>query len=280
MNRIGDMIPFNKGTDLEERFSTMRKYGFESVQINCWDPDLYGDLEVAEKVRDLAKKYGITISHFWCGYGGPAVWNFTEGPSTIGLVPDQYREERVAQLKMGSEFAKVLGTKYLVTHVGFMPEDPSDPKYAPTIQALKEVVAYCWMNGQIFLFETGQETPVVIKRAIEDIKANNVGINLDPANLILYGKANPVDALDIIGPYVKGLHAKDGFYPTEGRNLGREVPVGEGKVNFEKLLERLVHEFHYYEDITIEREIQEGSPEQMRDILRTRDYLQSILERL
>ena len=280
MNRIGVMVPFNAATDLDERFLTLRKYGFRSCQLNCWDPNLFGSLEVAKNVRDLADKHGITISHFWCGYGGPAVWNFTEGPSTIGLVPDAYREEREQQLILGSEFAKVLGTRYLVTHVGFLPEDPNDPRYRSVIETLKRVVAHCWMNGQTFLFETGQETPTTLRRAIEDIKANNVGINLDPANLVLYGKANPVDALDLIGPYVRGMHAKDGFYPTNGKNLGREVPVGEGKVCFPKLLERLVHEFGYAEDITIEREIKEGSPEQTRDILKTRDYLNSILENL
>ena len=68
---------------------------------------------------------------------------------------------------------------------------------------------------------------------------DNLGINLDPANLILYGKGNPVDALDVFGKYVRDMHGKDGFYPTDGKNLGEEVPVGEGKVNFPALIAKL-----------------------------------------
>ena len=114
-------------------------------------------------------------------------------------------------------------------------------------------------------FETGQETPVVLLRVIGDIGTPNLGINLDPANLILYGKANPVDSLDVFGKYIRNLHIKDGLYPTDGRNLGQETPVGSGKVDFPTLFSRLKDEFGYDGELIIEREIQEGE-EQNRDI--------------
>ena len=88
----------------------------------------------------------------------------------------------------------------------------------------KAIVEKCKENGQNFLFETGQETPVTLKRAIQDIEKavgkGNVGINLDPANLIMYGKANPVDALEVFGEYVMGIRRKNGKYPTDGHHLG------------------------------------------------------------
>ena len=111
----------------------------------------------------------------------------------------------------------------------------------------------------------------------EDIGTGNLYVNLDPANLILYGKANPVDALDVLGGYVRGVHAKDGLYPTNGRELGHEVKVGDGKVNFPKLLARL-HELGYDGSLTIEREI--SGPQQIADIQATKKYLEELIAAL
>ena len=98
--------------------------------------------------------------------------------------------------------------------------------------------------------------------------------HLDTANLILYGKANPVDALEVFGAYVRSLHAKDGLYPTSGLELGREVPLGTGKVDFYALFRKL-RNLGYEGPVTIEREI-EGD-QQLADILSARDYLQTVI---
>jgi L-ribulose-5-phosphate 3-epimerase len=121
----------------------------------------------------------------------------------------------------------------------------------------------CGERGLEFWFETGQETPVVLLRVIEDLGYDNLGINLDPANLLMYGKANPVDALDVFGQYVRGVHAKDGEYPTGGRQLGVEKPLGEGRVNFPVLIPKLKG-LGYTSALTIEREI--SGPKQIADI--------------
>ena len=133
---------------------------------------------------------------------------------------------------MASGFAHKVGVESITTHVGFIPENPKDPVYISLTDVLRVVATFCKVNGQSFWFETGQETPVTLLRTIEDIGAENLGVNLDPANLLMYGKANPADALDIIGEYVRGVHAKDGDYPTNGRKLGKEKPLGKGRVNF------------------------------------------------
>jgi len=95
----------------------------------------------------------------------------------------------------------------------------------------------CGPAGQNFRCETGQETPVTLVRAIRDAGLDNVGVNFDAANLILYGKANPVDAVDILAPYIQGVHAKDGLYPTGPERLCAEVPIGQGKVDFDHAFE-------------------------------------------
>ena len=146
--------------------------------------------------------------------------------------------------------------------------------YRELLAVLKDIVAYCKKNGQSFLFETGQETPVTLLRTIEDIGRDNVGINLDPANLILYGKGNPVDALDVFAKYVKDFHAKDGLYPTDGKHLGKEVPIGKGKVNFPEFIKRL-KELGYDGKLTIEREI--SGEQQLKDIIESKAYLETLI---
>ena len=140
--------------------------------------------------------------------------------------------------------------------------------------AVKDIALHLKKNGQNFLFETGQETPVTLRRLIEHVATGNLGINLDPANLIMYGKANPVDALDVFGSYVMGVHAKDGKYPTSGNFLGREVRIGEGKVNFPAFIAKL-HEVGYDGPISIEREI--SGEQQIIDIKKSIDYLDEII---
>ena len=102
----------------------------------------------------------------------------------------------------------------MATHVGFIPENPSTVEYQSLLDVLRYITRFCGEKGINFNFETGQETPTTLMRMITDIGEENVGINLDPANLVMYGKANPVDALDVFGDKVMNLHAKDGLYPT------------------------------------------------------------------
>lgn len=278
--RIGTVVQYHYDTDIEKSFREVLEKGLESCQLVCWDMKVLYDLSFAEKAREASKKTGLVISAFWCGYSHDTYWNFYEGQKTLGIVPKDLREDRTRDLLQGLEFARVLGNPYMATHVGYIPENPYDENYAGTLEALKTIITKAKEYGITFLFETGQETPVTLLRTIEDLKMDNVGINLDGANLILYGKANPVDALDVYGNYVRGVHVKDGFYPTDGHDLGKEVKVGEGKVNYPALLKALVIDHRYRGDLTIEREIQEGSPEQVKDIIDTKNYLKEILKTL
>ncbi len=261
------------GKDMREKFKRMRDMGFDNCQLTNWDENLHTD-EYAEIVNQAKAEFGITITAHWCGWCAPAVWNFTEGPTTLGIVPKQYREIRMAQLKKGADFAKKIGVTDVITHLGFLPECPTDPTYPEILEALKELAEYTKAQGQYFLLEAGQETPTTLLRFIEAAGTGNIGINLDTANLILYGKGNPIDALDVIGKYVRGIHAKDGLFPTNGMELGKEVKVGEGKANFPVLIKRL-KEAGYDGALTIEREI--SGEQQLKDIIDTKAYLEKLI---
>jgi oligopeptide/dipeptide ABC transporter ATP-binding protein len=90
----------------------------------------------------------------------------------------------------------MVGAPAIITHCGFIPETPKSPLYMEVLDALGEIASYCNDLGIGFWFETGQETPVTLLRTIQDINLPNLGINLDTANIILYGKGNPLDSLD------------------------------------------------------------------------------------
>ena len=129
-----------------------------------------------------------------------------------------------------------------------------DPLYAETLVALKQIVRACKKRDMRFLFETGQETPITLLRTIEDLGGENVGINFDTGNLILYGKGNPADALDVFGKYVFDFHCKDGLYPVNGKELGHETALGQGAIDWPLVVKKL-KALGYDGPMTIEREI-------------------------
>ncbi len=261
------------GAEPAQTFASVRAMGLASCQLGCWRP-LDASRALVEANRAAAEAAGVTITAFWCGYRGPAVWNYAEGPSTIGLVPAEYRAMRVDDLRRGAEIASWLGIRDMATHVGFLPMNPRDPDYLGAVDAIRAVAEYAGGHGVYFNFETGQETPTVLLRCIQDVGLPNLGVNLDPANLLLYGTGNPVDALDVFGAYVRGVHAKDGEYPTDGRALGEEKPLGEGRVNFPALVAKL-KACGYAGALTIEREI--SGPQQIEDIKRAIAVLTPLL---
>ncbi len=208
---------------------------------------------------------------------GNMVWDFLQGPSTLGLVPRATRQGRMDAMKRCSDLAAKAGIRAFQTHCGFIPENPADPLYRETIDAIRDVAGHCRANRQDFLCETGQETPVTMLRVVTDVALDNVGVGLDTANLILCGTGNPVDALEVFGKQVRSIHAKDGRFPTDPKNFGQETPLGEGKVDFPRFLRRL-WECGYRGAITIEREI--PGERQVEDVRRAKRYLERTLREL
>src|SRR5690242_13252423 len=266
--RLGLIIGIGK--DPDAAMAKVHDLGLPTSQV-------FGDefeMELVGRLRQALEKHQIEATSLVVGGPGKEVWDFYQGPLTIGLVPRETRAARIAHIKKASDFAKQCGIQAVQTHCGFIPENPNDPVYKETIAAMKEVVGYCKNNGQNFRYETGQETPVTLVRAIQDVGFDNQGVNFDLANLILYGKANPVDAIELLGPYVQGIHAKDGLFPTNPKDLGKEVPIGKGKVDFPRIIERL-KQLNYQGAVTIEREI--SGPQQVADVREAKDYLQKLI---
>jgi L-ribulose-5-phosphate 3-epimerase len=244
--------------------------GFPTCQVHVQDTGA----DAAANLRAALDRYGVEATSAVSTGPGKEIYDFYQGPLTIGLVPREFRAQRIAHMKEVSDFAAKAGVPAVQGHCGFIPENPNDPLYQEAVEAIRTVASYCRQNGQKFRCETGQETPIALLRAIRDIGLDNVGVNFDAANLILYGKANPVDAVEVLGPYIQGVHAKDGLYPTDPKQLGKEVPIGEGKVNFPAFIARL-KQIGYRNPLTIEREI--SGEKQTADILAAKAYLEKLI---
>ena len=269
--RIGVIVGLKPNEPL---FDGLVEMGLKVCQLASWEPENWTD-EIAKQVRDEAKKKKIRITSLWAGWAGPAKWNLIEGPATLGLVPKEFREMRTVTMKSAGDFAVKLGVPAVITHLGFIPEPPLDPEFKATVEAVREIALYYKKLGLEFWFETGQETPVTMLRMIQQVGTDNLGINLDPANLILYGKGNPIDALDVFGKYVRNIHAKDAFYPTNPMELGEEVKVGTGRVRFPEFVKRL-DELGFKGEFIIEREI--SGEQQKKDIAATVKYLKKLIK--
>ncbi len=248
----------------------VRELGFPTCQVSVRQTDD----ATAAALRKALDQHGVEATSAVFGGPGPEVYDFYQGPLTIGLVPRQTREARIARAKEVADFAKKAGIPAIQGHCGFIPENPNDPLYGEAVAAIRTVAQYAKENGQQFRCETGQETPITLVRAIRDIGLDNVGVNFDVGNLILYGKANPADAVDVLGPYIQGVHAKDGLYPTDPKKLGEEVAIGKGKVDFPVIVDKLKR-IGYRNPLTIEREIR--GERQTADILAAKAYLEKLI---
>lgn len=258
----------------EEHFKRVHDLGFSNCFLSLDGYIGHFTPELAAQFRDMLNKYELVATTVEVVGPEPLVWDFLRGPSTIGLVPVATRAARTDALRQASDFAKQLGIAQVQTHCGFIPEDPADPSYAGAVEAIRAVAEHCQGNGQYFLMETGQETPTTMSRMLRDVGQPNLAVGLDTANLILYGKANPVDAVDILGPHVRSVHAKDGRWPTDPSKLGEEVLIGTGLVDFKKVFTKL-HSIGYTGAITIERET--SGPQQVEDVRNEKIYLEKIL---
>jgi L-ribulose-5-phosphate 3-epimerase len=232
---------------------------------------------LAAELQGQLRQSGITPTAVEVVGPGKLTWDFIGGPSTIGIVPRATRTARMDALKQASDFARMLGVSNVQTHCGFIPENPGDPVYPEVVVAIRELAEHCGSNGQSFLMETGQETPTTVLRTIKDVGKPNLGVGLDTANLILYGKANPVDAVDILGPHIRSVHAKDGKWPTDPDKLGEEVIIGSGIVDFKQVFTKL-HKLGYSGAISIERET--SGPGQIEDVRKEKIYLERVLRQV
>lgn len=222
--------------------------------------------EQAEQFLARLKKMGIRISVVFGGFDGESYADIPTVIRTVGLVPPETRADRLQEMREISDFACLLGVDAVALHLGFVPHDRNHPLYNGVVAVTREVCDHARSNGQRLHLETGQETPEALLQFIGDVDRANLFINFDPANLILYGTGEPIEALKKVGRYVRSVHCKDARWAAQpGKEWGVEVPFGEGDVGAERFL-RTLAELGYDGPLTIEREIAQEPERQKAEI--------------
>jgi len=220
----------------------------------------------AERFLGQLKQMGIRISVVFGGFEGESYADIPTVARTVGLVPPETRAERTQEMKEISDFARLLGVDAIALHVGFVPHDRNDPLYRDVVAVTREVCDHAQSNGQRLHLETGQETADALLQFIADVGRDNLFVNFDPANMILYGSGDPIEALRKVGRFVRSVHCKDATWAAQpGKEWGREVPFGEGDVDAERFL-RTLAELGYDGPLTIEREIPQEPQRQKEEI--------------
>ncbi len=272
--KVGILIHFNHNA--YECIAEAARQGFDNGQISMWDMSLYTD-EIAEEIKRACADFHFTVTAVWCGWSGPIDWTYPNMYQTLGLVPAATREMRIEELLKGAEFARKLGVQDIITHIGYLPDNPFHPDNIGVCQALKRICGELKKYNQYFLFETGEELPLSLVHLMNKVGLDNMGINFDPANLLMNGRgACPVAALEFLAPYIRGFHAKDALKPVAPELKKIEVPVGQGDADFPALIQKL-REIGYNGSITIERENYDDPEKRKQEVAQIKAYLESLI---
>ncbi|HEV2446660.1 MAG TPA: TIM barrel protein, partial [Candidatus Sulfopaludibacter sp.] len=180
------------------------------VGLHCGQLGVGGGVELSDALasqwkRDLTAAE-FTLSTVFAAYNGEDYADIPTVKHTVGFIPPATRNAREQRTYAVSDFAARLGVKSIATHIGFVPEDAGDPDYVAVRNLVRRVCDHAASRGQTFALETGQEPAAVLMRFIADVGRPNLKINFDPANMILYGTGDPIEALRAVAPLVVSVH--------------------------------------------------------------------------
>jgi sugar phosphate isomerase/epimerase len=246
--------------------------GFPTCQLYA-PPAPQRTPDTARLIREEAQRIEIKITSVICAFPNEDYSSTSAVARTVGLAPPATRDARFREILSIADFARELGVDTVQGHIGFLPEEPR--RAGEIVDLVKRIADYLAQRGQSFAFETGQEPGQALRRFIKAVGRDNLRVNFDPANFVLYGSDDPLHALDVLGDFIIGFHCKDGLPPEEEGKLGREVPLGKGKVDFPKLLAKL-NDLGYSGPLTIEREFVDEA-QQEQDVAHARDYLHQLM---
>lgn len=261
------------------RLEIARELQVPTIQLHAPQPSSRTP-QRARRFTERLAELGIRLTVVFAGFEGESYADIPTCRRTVGLVPPEHRDQRIAELKAIADFAKLLGVDAVGLHIGFVSHDPFDPQHKAAVAAAQEVCDYLAAQGQRLHLETGQETADTLLAFLAAVGRDNLFINFDPANMILYGSGDPIDALRKVGRFVRSVHCKDAKWAARpGEEWGTEVPLGEGDVGMERFLQTLA-EIGYDGPLTIEREIPQEPERQKAEIGRGIRVLNEIKARL
>lgn len=263
------VFAIHKGSP-EATVEWVNSIGVKSIQLLCPPEECWADPQAFIQPFNEA---GIKINVMFYHFPGESYADVPTIRETVGLVQDERRAERLGRTEKMSDFAAAIGVGICAAHIGFVPEDTQDEAYQAVVAAVQQICDYCAGNNQRFALETGQESAEALLQFIQDVDRPNLGVNFDPANMVLYGSGEPIVAMEVVKDYIISCHCKDGVWPEREGELGTETPLGQGQVGLPDYFAKL-KEIGYTGPVTIEREI-EGA-EQIRDIIESIKWLNTL----
>ncbi|MCH2136645.1 MAG: sugar phosphate isomerase/epimerase [Phycisphaerales bacterium] len=156
---------------------------------------------------------------------------------TGGVRVDAHWGANEAMARASAVLAANAGMGLITLHAGFLPHDPSDPERATMVKRLQTLADICVQQGISLGLETGQENAITLLEVLGEIDRPNLGVNFDPANMVLYGMGDPIEAFKLLRPHVVQVHIKDARWPAQAGEWGTEVPVGEGVVDWDAFMQ-------------------------------------------
>jgi sugar phosphate isomerase/epimerase len=259
MQVLSDMeigVMFWAGRDPAE---TLRE--LKSLGVRCGQMGVPGDMPLdgaGPSWKRALEDEGFTVVTVFAAYNGESYADIPTVQRTVGFVPRATRAERELRTLAVSDFAAGLGVPSVATHIGFVPEDQLSEDYLSVREVVRHVCDHAAGHGQTFALETGQEPADALLDFLLMANRENLRINFDPANMILYGSGDPIAALGTLSQHVITVHCKDGDWPAKGvpGALGEEKPLGQGAVGMERFIAKL-KAIRYKGPLTIEREAQD-----------------------
>ncbi len=253
-----------------------------ALGVRCGQLGIPGTLELDNTVADDWKaaldQEQFTLVTVFAAFTGEDYADIPTVERTVGFIPRQTRIERFERMCAVSDFAAAVGVTSIACHIGFVPEEQTHADYVEVRELVRRICDYAARHGQTFALETGQETAGALLAFLGDVDRRNIAINFDPANMILYGTGDPVDALRELGAHLISVHCKDamGPEPADGIHLGTEMPLGQGSVGMERFIATL-RAIGFSGPLNIERECG-NQEERLRDMRAGVELLRRLVE--
>ena len=256
-----------------ELFAHLKTLGLSRIQ--CALGPIQETPAVWGGFRELCAQHGVTMVSGMFGTVGEDYSTLDTIRETGGLVPDATWDQNWLNIQAAAQLAQELGLRLVSFHAGFLPHEETDPDYLKLKQRIQQVAEVFAARNIDLAFETGQETAETLCAFLEQLGCSNVGVNFDPANMILYGKGDPIEAMRVLGPWIKQVHLKDAKATAQPGTWGEETVAGTGEVDWPTFFSTLT-ELNFTGDCCIERE---GGTQRVADILTAKQLVAAMASR-
>jgi len=238
--------------NLHDLVSQMKEANLAHVQLGLAGLSAMDTQNQREELNHLQQN-NITITGGMLGFPGEDYSTIASIRKTGGFIPDVDWPSRKAISQQAAQLAQELKLPHISAHVGFVPPQ-GHAGYHAAVERIREIADLFAKHNLALLMETGQEKAEELLEFLHDLKRENVFINFDPANMILYGAGEPISAIKTLGKFIRHVHVKDATPSNKpGEDWGAEVPFGTGQVNPAQFLKAL-HNAGYHGPLCIERE--------------------------